>query len=202
MRQGELLGLKWADLNWTTGHLQVRRQLQRVDGKGHQFCEPKTKAGRRTILLGRGSLQILRTHRQRQENEKAEAGKNWQENGLIFPSSIGTPLDLRNLLRDFKGTLKLAGLPDMRFHDLRHTAASLMLLHNVPVLTVSRRLGHAKPSTTLDVYGHLIPGMQEVAARVMDEVVTPVMLDLSTRYPQESQMDELPQNGGDRQHQS
>ena len=93
----------------------------------------------------------------------------------------------------------------MRFHDLRHTAASLILLHNVPVLTVSRRLGHAKPSTTLDVYGHLIPGMQEVAARVMDEVVTLVtlvMLDLSLRYPQESQIAELPQNGGDRQHDS
>jgi len=77
-------------------------------------------------------------------------------------------------MRDFKNLLQTAGLPKIRFHDLRHTAASLMLNNGVPVIVVSRRLGHARPSITLDVYGHLIPGMQEEAARLMDELITPV----------------------------
>ena len=70
------------------------------------------------------------------------------------------------------------GLPEIRFHDLRHTAASIMLKHNIPVLTVSRILGHSKPSVTLDVYGHLIPGMQSIAAKVMDEVITPIQVSI------------------------
>jgi integrase len=178
MRQGELLGLKWVDLDWVSGYLQVRRQVQRIDGKGFVFCEPKTKAGRRTIQLGETMLQTLREHIRDQRLEKMAAGVRWKENDLIFPSTIGTPLDLRNLLRDFKEILEKAGLPEIRFHDLRHSAASIMLKHNIPVLTVSRILGHSKPSVTLDIYGHLIPGMQSFAAKVMDEVIMPMQVSL------------------------
>jgi len=178
MRQGELLGLKWIDLDWVSGYLQVRRQVQRIDGKGFVFCEPKTRAGRRTIELGETMLQTLREHFNGQRLEKLVVGTRWQENDLIFPSTIGTPLDLRNLLRDFKEILEKVDLPDIRFHDLRHTAASIMLKHNIPVVTVSRILGHSKPSVTLDVYGHLIPGMQSVAAKIMDEVITPIKVSI------------------------
>ena len=178
MRQGELLGLKWIDLDWVSGCLQVRRQLQRIDGKGYVFCEPKTKSGRRTIQLGENMLQTLREHINDQRLDRMAAGRRWKENDLIFPSTIGTPLDLRNLLRDFKETLEKVGLPEIRFHDLRHTAASIMLKHNIPVLTVSRILGHSKPSVTLDVYGHLIPGMQSIAAKIMDEVITPIQVSI------------------------
>ena len=178
MRQAEILGLKWVDLDWVSGYLQVRRQVQRVEGKGFVFCEPKTKAGRRTIQLGETMLLTLREQVKEQRVEKAAVGDRWQENGLIFPSTVGTPLDQRNLLREYKKLLEIAGLPSIRFHDLRHTAASIMLKHNVPVLTVSRILGHSKPSVTLDIYGHLIPGMQSVAAKVMDEVITPIKVDL------------------------
>ena len=107
-----------------------------------------------------------------QDAKKVDA--NWPENGLIFPSSKGTPSDPRNLLRVFKPLLKKADLPDIRFHDLRHTAATLMLLNGIPIIVVSRRLGHSKPSVTLDIYGHYLPGMQEKVASLMDELVTPV----------------------------
>lgn len=184
MRQGELLGLKWSDLNWTSGVLQVRRQLQRVPSHGFTFCEPKTLAGRRSIQLGEGTLAALRDHMAYQQQEKSLLAGRWQESGLIFTSSIGTPLDLRNLLRDFKEVLANAGLPPIRFHDLRHTAASIMLNRNIPVLTVSRILGHSKPSITLDVYGHLISGAQLEAARIMDEAFSFMPVDMTNQMRQ------------------
>lgn len=101
------------------------------------------------------------------------------ENGLIFTNSLGGPIDPRNLLRNYKQLLRDAGLPAIRFHDLRHTAASLMLNAGIPVIVVSRRLGHARASITLDVYGHLIPTMQSEVAEKIDELVTPVPVELT-----------------------
>jgi len=118
---------------------------------------------------------VLRSQYENQNTERTAAGVEWCENGLIFTTSLGSPIHPRNLLRDYKKFLLEAGLPEIRFHDLRHTAASLMLNHGIPVIVVSRRLGHAKPSITLDVYGHLIPSMQIEAAMKMDELVTPVL---------------------------
>lgn len=185
MRQGELLGLKWADLNWTTGVLQVRRQAQCVPGKGFVFCEPKTKAGKRTIQLGEASLNILRQQLEKQHLMKDIAGDRWKENDLIFPSTVGTPLDLCNLLKEFKRVLIKAGLPEIRFHDLRHTAASIMLKHNIPIFTVSRVLGHSRPSITLDIYAHMIPGMQDQVAKLMDEVITPIPVSMREKVREE-----------------
>jgi len=91
-----------------------------------------------------------------------------------------------NLLRDFKKQLERSGVKEIRFHDLRHTAASLMLNHGVPVLVVSKILGHSKVSTTLDIYGHLISVMQEEAARIMDEIVTPIPVDMGEKLDIES----------------
>jgi len=184
MRQGEILGLRWEDLNWRTSVLQIKRQLQRVDHVGYIFSEPKTKSGRRTIRLGQGTVSALRDHQLDQQKQSYEMGSRWQENNLIFPSTIGTPMDLRNLLKDFKKTLRDSGLPAIRFHDLRHTAATIMLLRGVPVFTVSKVLGHSKPSVTLDIYGHLIPGALEVAAQVMEDALTPVAMPVDQREPQ------------------
>jgi len=97
---------------------------------------------------------------------------------LIFPNSVGTPGDPSNLRKDFLRILQSAMLPKLRFHDLRHTAASLMLNNGVPPIVVSRILGHAKPSTTMDIYGHLLSNMQGEAARIMDELVTPIVIDM------------------------
>ena len=178
IRRGELLALKWSDLNWKNGTIRVQRQVQRIKEQGMIFRPPKTRAGRRTIQLGEQTLQTLRNQFERCKMLKEVAGRNWKDLDLIFPSTVGTPLGGSNVLKDFKAQLEKAGIKEIRFHDLRHTAASLMLNHGVPVLVVSKILGHSKTSTTLDIYGHLIPVMQEDAARIMDEIVTPIQVDL------------------------
>lgn len=177
MRQGELFGLKWIDVQWQTGSLHIRRQVQSVPGQGWVFSDPKTRAGKRVVLIGEGTLKVLRVHKQRQQQQIALAGDRWKNHDLIFTSGIGTPLNPSNLRLDFNRVLDQAGLHRIRFHDLRHTTASLMLNHNIPVIVASRRLGHSKPSVTLDIYGHLYHEMQGEAAKVMDELVTPVAVE-------------------------
>jgi len=176
MRQMELLGLKWTDLDWVNQSIKIERQLARPTGEGIQFTQPKTKFGKRTVVLGSGSIQVLRDHYERQNRARQKAADLWVEHGLIFTTRYGTPHHPRNILRDFKLLAERAGLPIIRFHDLRHTAASLMLNHGIPVIVVSRMLGHAKPSITLDVYGHLLPSMQIEAAEKIDVLITPVAL--------------------------
>ncbi len=172
MRQMEILGLKWSDLDWLKKTLKVERQL--VRGEGVKFSQPKTRHGRRIVVLGDRTIETLRRNYERQNEERIKSGESWSEHGLIFTMANGSPIHFRVLMRYFKNLLKVAGLPEIRFHDLRHTAASLMLNHGIPVIVVSRRLGHARPSITLDIYGHLIPGMQEEAALMIDELITPV----------------------------
>jgi integrase len=176
MRQMELLGLKWTDLDWIRQTIKVERQLDRPDGNGVHFSDPKTKYGKRSIALGDRTIQVLRNHYECQEAVREAAGAKWIEHELMFTTIHGTPIMPRNLLRDFKILLRKAGLPVIRFHDLRHTAASLMLNNGIPPIVVSRRLGHSKASITLDIYGHLIPSMQAEAAELIDELVTPIQL--------------------------
>ncbi len=176
LREGELFGLMWTDLHWDTGVLYVQRQVQSVPGKGKVFVEPKTRAGRRAIKLGEGVLHKLRIHKEQQALQKAFTDDQWKENDLIFPTSVGTPGDPGNLRKDFLRVLGKAGLPHIRIHDLRHSAASIMLNRGVPPIVVSRRLGHAKTSTTLDIYGHLYMESQDEPARIMDEILTPVLV--------------------------
>ncbi len=167
MRMGELLGLTWDDLDWEGKSITVNRQLDRTG----QLATLKTKHGKRAIALGDQTIEVLRQHQEQQDRERQAAGDRWQENNLIFPSSVGTPMNHRNMLRDFKKILARADLEDIRFHDLRHTSASLMLNHGVPVIIVSRRLGHSRPSITLDLYGHLIPSLQADAAEKIENLV-------------------------------
>jgi integrase len=176
MRQMELLGLKWTDLDWIKQTLRIERQLERSDSATVRFSPPKTKRGKRSVSLGDQTIGVLQRWYVMQNEERKAAGVNWKEHGLMFTTKVGTPIHYRNLLRDFKLLMQRAGLPEIRFHDLRHTAASLMLNHGIPVIVVSRRLGHAKPSITLDVYGHLIPSMQTEAAQKIDELITPVAI--------------------------
>jgi integrase len=176
MRQMELLGLKWTDLDWIRRTIKVERQLDRPTGKGIQFSAPKTRFGKRSVALGRKTIEVLRNHYERQQGDRLRVGENWNEHDLIFTNRNGGPLHPRNLLRDFKLMLKRAGLPVIRFHDLRHTAASLMLNSGIAPIIVSRRLGHARASITLDIYGHLIPSMQSEAAEKIDELITPIPL--------------------------
>ena len=112
--------------------------------------------------------------------DHAFAGEDWQDNNLIFPSSIGTPMNQINLYKRFIELLSKARLPRIRFHDLRHTSASIMLNHNIPMIVVSRRLGHYKVSFTMDTYGHMIPEMQDEAAILSTYLITSVAIKLHT----------------------
>ena len=196
MRMGELFGLRWSDLQWISGRIYVRRQVQYVPGHGWSFVEPKTRSGRRTIKLGEGVLQALQEHLVRQQEERTAVGERWVENELIFPSKTGTPMDASNLRLDFYQVLQNAGLPKIRFHDLRHTAASLMLNHGIPVIVVSKILGHSKPSITMDIYGHLYNEMQDEAAQLMDELVTPICTQLHSKNESLLEKQAQPQDMG------
>lgn len=164
MRQGELLGLKWADVNLGRHTLHVQRQWQR-DGS---YAEPKTAKGRRTIDLPASCVAVLKEHKRAQAEERLLVGPEWQANDLLFCTHQGRPLSHRNVLRAFKLLMERAGLPDIPFHALRHTAATLLLLQGVHPKIVQERLGHATISMTLDTYSHLIPSMGRSAAEQLD----------------------------------
>jgi integrase len=171
MRAGELLGLRWTDIDWERGRLQVLRQLQRIPRQGLIFSEPKTVSSRRCITLGSEMMAKLRAHAEFQQQEKGLVGENWRENNLVFPTGIGTPMDPHRLLDVYKQLLKQAGLPDCRLHDLRHTAATLMLGWGIHPKVVQERLGHSRISHTLGTYAHVLPSIQVEAAEKMDDLV-------------------------------
>jgi len=178
MRQGEILGLKWEDVDWIKSTIMVQRQAQVIIGKGILITEPKTLASVRKITLGKSILEELQKHCILQEEIKADRGKLWRENNLIFSTGNGTPISHRNLSRDFYRIMNSTDLPRLRFHDLRHTAASLMINRGIPIVVVSRMLGHAKPSITLNIYAHCTSEYQYEAARVMEEITTPIAIEM------------------------
>ncbi len=171
LRQAELLGLCWTDLDWQTGELKVQRQSQYIIGQGFVFSEPKSAAGRRLVVLGDVALGKLRKHHEAQDEQRAKAGERWREKGLIFATHLGTPMHPRNLRVSFGKLLVKAGLPRVRFHDLRHTAATLMLQQGVHPKVVQERLGHANINLTLGTYSHVLPGMQGDAAHKLDTLL-------------------------------
>ncbi len=173
LRQGELLALKWDDLDLEEGTLRVRRTLTCAGGK-HSFAEPKTKKSRRTVRLTTSAVAALRDHLKRQMEEMDRLGSLYRPGGIVFANEIGdiiNPSNLRN--RSFARLLKRTGLSGrgMRFHDLRHTCATLLLSKNVNPKIVSEMLGHANIAITLDTYSHVLPDMQEKAARALEEAL-------------------------------
>lgn len=183
MRFSELRGLSWSDVDWIKGTISVRRQIQQMPGLGPTVGEPKTHSAIRTIRLGETSLDLLREQQGRADVMRAEAGGDWHERGLIFPSRNGTPFNPGAVQEEFRRVLDAAGLPRIRFHDLRHTAASLMLSHGVAALVVSKILGHSSPSITLGIYAHSTLDMQDHAAGVIEEIVAPVAINLAQLQP-------------------
>ena len=171
MRQGELLGLKWADVDLENAIVRVRRTLTRK-GTGYVLGEPKTKKSRRTVRLTQKAVEALRSHRVRQAREKLRIGSLYQDQDLVFAGRNGGLINPSNLRqRSFKPLLKRAGLPQITFHDLRHTYASLLFQKNVHPKIVSDTLGHASVAITLDTYSHMLPGMGGEAADAMREVL-------------------------------
>lgn len=169
-RQGELLAIRWSDVDFEAGAVRVVRTLGR-DAEGRlAFGEPKTAASRRTIPLGPSTVEALRAHRRLQAEERLRAGAVWQDQGL-FTTEVGEPLDGREVTRSFRRLLALAGLPRIRFHDARHSAATLMLEAGTNPKVVAERLGHSTPTITLAIYSHVGVTMQREAAGVLDRAI-------------------------------
>jgi integrase len=167
MREGELLSLRWRSLDLDQGTLQVRTTIRRTT-EGFTVTEAKTARSRRKLLLTPNAVDALRRHREAQKKERSHAGEAWEENDLVFPNTIGKPVEAGNFLRrQYRPLLKRLDLPPVRFHDLRHTAATLLLLQGVHPKVVSEMLGHASVSITLDLYSHVLPDMQRDAMEAM-----------------------------------
>lgn len=171
MRQGELLGLKWQDVDLEAGTVQVRRTLTK-SGTRLLLGEPKTAKGRRKIKLIVRATAALRAPRKRQLEERMQRAGLWQDQGLVFASEGGTLINPTNLRkRSFASILKRAGLPKIRFHDLRHTCATLLLGRGVHAKFVQELLGHANITIPLDIYSHVLPGMGDQTARAMEDAL-------------------------------
>jgi integrase len=168
-RQGEVLGIRWENLNLDAGVLTINGALKRIEGK---LIKGKTKkeCSNRTIQLPAVTIAALRRHEVQQDQERLWAGSRWQETGYVFTTRIGTPIERRNLLRDWYRLMGSSALPLIRFHDLRHSAATLLFAQGVHPRTVMEILGHKDLSTTMRIYGHVVDRMKQEAAAKMDEL--------------------------------
>lgn len=187
LREGELLAAHWEDLDTEEQTLSVRLTLVYVNGEV-SFKEPKSENSLRTVELSASTVELLKTHRAAQNAMRLKLGPAWHDNDLIFPSAIGTPWLPRAFYRGYRDIVTAAGtaretdeenhrtpLADPKtvdFHCLRHTAASQWIRHGVDIFTVSRRLGHASASFTMDVYSHLLKGQQKAAAEALDHLLS------------------------------
>jgi integrase len=170
MRRGEALGLKWEDLNPATGVVRIKRNLKREGGR-IVTADTKTLKSRRAVNLPIPVLEALQRNRELQDAERADLGDGWIESGFIFTTSIGTPIDPRNLYREFTQICERAGLGHWHPHELRHSAASLMLASGVKLQVVSEVLGHSSIRMTADIYGHILDPDRQQAASAMSEVL-------------------------------
>jgi len=171
LRQGEALGLRWDDIDFDTGTLRVSQSLQRIN-KSFEFVEPKTARSRRTLALPSIANNALRAHRTKQLEERLAAGPMWEEHGLVFTRANGKPLHGSNVTREFQRMLEQAGLRRLRFHDMRHACASLMIAQGVHPRVVMETLGHSQIGITMNLYSHVLPEAQRLAAAQMDAVLT------------------------------
>ena len=171
-RLGELLALRWSDIDSTSGTLRITRSAQRLPKQGIVFHAPKTHRSIRPIALSPITLRVLKSHRVAQSEQRLVAGNAWADHDLIFANALGQPLDGTAVTKRFQKIAGGAGLGHVRFHDLRHTAATLMLSAGTHPKVVSERLGHATINITLDTYSHVLPDLQHEAAITIDALLS------------------------------
>ena len=174
LRKGEALALKWSAIDLERGTVAVRLAMQRVkipgEKKGHLILKEPKRSSRRTINLPRVCVTALLEHRAIQEQERRMAGTRWKEEDYVFTTGIGTPMEPRNLERAYRQILALAGLHHIRIHDLRHTAATLLLTQGVHLRVVMELLGHSQIAVTMR-YSHMVPALRKEAANQMDAIL-------------------------------
>jgi integrase len=163
LRQSELMGLFWTDLDWDARKLRIQRQCYRG-----RLTELKRSSSRRPVALGELAIQKLRERQEIQMHEREHP--DWEEQGFIFTRQGGDPVSRSMLYRTFLKLAEEAGLPRIRFHDLRHTAATLMLTRGIHPKVVSELLGHSNIGMTLNIYSHVLPSLQEDVAAHFDDL--------------------------------
>jgi integrase len=172
MRIGELVGLRWADIDFQEVSLQIRHTVSRIGRRGIVENDPKTESSKRKIMLPRFVLDALQQHREHQAGLQSKAGAAWQEKDVVFSNRYGGFLERSNIVRRFKELLKEAGLPAMRFHDLRHSAATILLKMGIHPKQVQELLGHSSFKITMDRYSHILPSMQREMMEKIDNFFT------------------------------
>ncbi len=169
MRRSELLGLRWCDVDLELATLSVVQTLHQLQNGTYVVGKPKTKGSRRMIALSPSLAMLLREHKQKQELDRMLLGKSLSPEDLVFSNPDGSPLRPNTVSRAFEKLARSLGFQGIRFHDLRHAHATLMLRQGIHPKIVSERLGHSSVAITLDIYSHVLPGLQEAAAQRFDE---------------------------------
>jgi integrase len=170
LRQGEALGLRWQDIDFESRTIRVRNQLQRLDRR-LVLVPPKTDKSRRTLVMPPLIVDALRVHEKLQAAERIWAGSKWQENGLVFANRTGGPTEARHVIEQFHTVLADAALRRIRFHDLRHSCATLLLVQGVSTRVVMEVLGHSEIALTMNAYSHVVPELQQEAAQRMQAIL-------------------------------
>jgi integrase len=191
LRQGELLGLRWTDLDLAAGHLTVRRTLARTPG-GATFQDVKTHRSARRISIPGECVTALRWYRRRQDIDRHAAGPSWRDLGLVFTRSTGGPLDAAYVHRTHHLLCDLADIRRIRFHDLRHSAATLLLEQGVELIVVKDLLGHAQINTTADIYGHVRLRLQRQAIEAMGAALRDDQADTDDQGDDDEEPDDPP----------
>jgi len=170
-RESELLVLRWTELDLDGGNMRIERHLVKYRRGAPVIGRGKTRRGRRLISLGEQLVARLRAHKREQAETRLRMGSAWHDEGLVFPREDGTLEDPRLLLARFKTLARRAGFPELTIHDMRHTHATLLLAAGVHPKIVQERLGHSSIAVTMDLYSHVIPGLQEAAAARLDDIL-------------------------------
>ena len=173
LRQGEVLGLRWADVDLDAGAMRIRQALQRQARVGLVFVEPKSRAGKRTLALPRPLVDLLRAHRSRQLEERLRAGSEWHDMNLIFTTPVGKPIDPSDDRKAWKVLLERAGVPHVGTHAARHTAATMLLAQGQHPRAVMETLGHSQISLTMNTYSHVIDEVRRDVADAMERTMWP-----------------------------
>jgi len=171
MRRSELAGLKWADIGLESARLRIVRTRQRITGHGVVEGQPKTHRSRRSVALSPSAVSVLESMKTRQIEMRLKTGPAWKQTDYVFTMDNGAPIDPDKLSHEFHRIVNQAGLLKGTLHGLRHSFATALLSANVHPAVVQSALGHSSITLTIDTYSHVMPGLEEAAARSIDDVM-------------------------------